>query len=149
MVDQRCRQCRYCGYTSVLGWTCDYLLIVGHSRTVGLTKEEKAGPCREFAAGRKIRRREGIAYSVKAHYTFDQKKIRKLYFEGLNDAEIAKAIGSTRTPVMQWRARHNLAPNVPRGYHRKENKVGEGDEVHVLRGPDPVDPGGGRQADPH
>ena len=149
MKEKRCRQCRYCGYTNTLGWTCDYLLIVGHSRTAGLTKEEKAGPCREFATGRRIRRREGIVYSVKSHYAFDQQKIRKLYFEGLNDAEIARAIGSTKTPVRQWRQRHNLGPNAPRGFPGKGDKIGKRDDVHVLRSQDPVDPGAGGQADPH
>ena len=57
MKEKRCRQCIY--LSSPIGggiMTCDYLLITGHSRTAGMTPEEKKQPCPFFTPGEKERR---------------------------------------------------------------------------------------------
>lgn len=123
MVDPRCRKCRYYGFSGGLGWTCDYLVITGRSRTGGLTKEEKLEPCRVFEPGKRMRRIEGIAYSRNGRFTYDQQKIRKMYFEGLNDTEIARRVGCVSSTVRLWRKRHDLPPNVP-----AKGKKARGDE---------------------
>jgi len=119
VVDHRCRSCRYCGYTGVLGWTCDFILITGRSRTVGMTDAEKARPCGKYVPGKRVRQVENIAYSENGRFTFDQQKIRKLYFQGLNDPEIAMKVGCERQTVWRWRQRHNLAPNQPPGRRKR------------------------------
>lgn len=128
MVDQRCPKCRYYGYTSVLGRTCDYLVITGHSRTAGLTAYEKAGPCKVFDPGRKERRIERIAFSVNGRYTLDQQKLRELYFQGFNDAEISRKAGCSITGVRGWRKRHNLAANAKPGFAGRRRDPGKDTE---------------------
>lgn len=42
---------------------------------------------------------------------FDWKKAKELYRRGLNDAEIAKALGCGTSCVWRWRYKHELLPN--------------------------------------
>lgn len=54
------KRCKYCIYiSSAMGGgikTCDYILITGHSRTVGMTPEQKKAPCPYYTTGEKTRR---------------------------------------------------------------------------------------------
>lgn len=50
----------------------------------------------------------------------DRKLARKLYDAGKNDREIASACGVTKFPVLDWRNKNKLPPNVGPGGRRFE-----------------------------
>lgn len=53
---------------------------------------------------------------------YDTPETLELYEQGLNDHEMAKALGCSPFTVFNWRKRHNKPPNSKGGRSKKENE---------------------------
>lgn len=58
----------------------------------------------------------------------------KLYLQGLNDREIAKALGIRYQTITGWRYTHNLPANVPQGRHNAEQGNSQPPKMNLTGG---------------
>lgn len=110
MVDERCGSCRFHG-TLDGGIICDYLQITGKARITRTPREAWDKPCPFFERGKKVALKfKPLLDSQRAEprYRFDQRKMRVLYDQGLNDHQIALQVGCTSSAVKKFRERNKL-----------------------------------------
>lgn len=84
--------------------SCDYMRNHGHRRPCppGVKCTVKSGIVRKKSRGTKP-------------YTWDTARARELYDQGMNDCEIARAIGTNAPNVRGWRKRSELKANAMSG----------------------------------
>lgn len=162
------RKCDYRGGTisgvnvDVGEHPCDYGSRTGKSRTKTLMDQQgkkrvdaeirrllECENCPFYKPIRQGRKGAGVTAGAAApqvenrggrRRTVDKSGFRELYDKGLNDNQMAKALGVTNTTVWQWRHENQLEPNGKRGGYRegkKESKKGskrkyDYDEVRRL-----------------
>lgn len=57
----------------------------------------------------------------------DQRLVRQLYDQGLNDHQIAERLGTSPGGIYAWRYRNRLPANTGTGYHKQRRKGGGND----------------------
>jgi hypothetical protein len=112
---------------------CNYLEITGHSKLGRMTPEQREQysrgeiPCPCFDPGRARKIRTGNDYVFpRRHKPGKERAVeRMLYDRGLNDYEIARAIGVRSSAVWLWRRNEGLPPNAGVGAPPKKKEEEE------------------------
>ena len=114
--------CRYYNPRTELG-ACNYMMITGKSKIAQLSAEErKRGDCHLYdpapvaeAPPETVRAKdhkygyEAAKAAVKPRAESERsRRMRELYEQGLNDCEIAEAMGITSASVWWWRSHRGL-----------------------------------------
>lgn len=105
-MTERCKKCFFYGSTTD---TCDFFLMTGERRGCPVER------CVRFKSRTETRRPQQQA----PKQIEQQRQMRKLHAQGLNDTEIAAQIGVSSWTVGQWRRKFDLPANARFGGDRK------------------------------
>ena len=119
VMPKQCPGCMFRSHTADMGWHCAYLLITGSSRRSKTTPEQHAKrECGAYCPGRPIRiqtepsvKQQSAREIIPRKTRFDQGQLLALYRQGMNDAEIGRAVGRSKAMVRDWRYRNGLDSN--------------------------------------
>lgn len=97
-------KCKSCLYHSTRSDTCDYILIVGHSRGCSIDECDKYVP--DHAA------RSLADYLLhKAQLPDLDRRLLDLYEQGFTDDEIGRLTGRSKLIIYHWRKKMGLLPS--------------------------------------
>ena len=117
----------------VLG-DCNYLDITGHTKLGEMTTEQRKQyhrgeitcPCYDPGPRSKLPVSNEIVFPRRTGPRKDRTIERKLYDAGMNDYEIARAIGVRSSAIWLWRRNEGLPPNARVGAPKKKEEKPSG-----------------------
>lgn len=116
----KCGQCTFRAEEHKV-YACDYVLFTGQTR-----KGQPQENCTYFRKGPRLTKPLQavplVSGTTRCKSKFDWKRGRELYDAGLNDQQIADALGCSNCTVFSWRKQNGLSANAARGWFKGKKR---------------------------